>query len=117
MSSHSLKQVFHRGGGQASNLAAALDFYYEMPPLIQPVTVPKYILERYPELVVSQDSDPLKLDVVQYQLGIDTEPLLNLDIPEDLKLFELLLTAATPEEFTWYNHMAKSGKYTGNMKG
>ena len=110
MNSHSLKQVFHRGGGEAKNLASILDFYYEMPPLIHPAAAPKHILDKYPQLIVSQVSDPFKFDSPQHQLGIDQAPLLDLNDTEDLKLFELLLTVtSSPGEFMWYNHMAVAG--------
>jgi len=111
MQGHSVKQVFHRNTGQARNLASVLDFYHESPPLIQLSELPDHIKLKYPQLEVKTMSTPFKMDGHQYSLGLDPKPLLDLTQPKDLKLFELLLTVVSVEEFAWYNHMAVLGTY------
>jgi hypothetical protein len=110
MRGYSLKQVFARGGGEAKNLAYNLDFYYEMPPLISPYTLPAAIVEKYGLKQVVESRTPQDLQFDPFDITLGQKALLDLEDEVDGKLFEMLLEVVPVPEFGWYNHMAVSGK-------
>lgn len=122
MNGHSVKQVFYRGGGQADNLASVLDFYYEMPPIINPFLMDEELKAKYPAILEevkkkTRSSKPGKpvgvvFDSNAQDMGLYQEALLDLGLPDDRKLFEDLAAVVDPKEFAWYNHMSVLGVYT-----
>jgi len=121
MNGHSVKQVFYRGGGQAENLASVLDFYYEMPPIINPFLMDDELKAKYPAILeevkkMTRSSKPGKpvgfvFDSNAQDMGLYQEALLDLGLPDDRKLFEDLAAVVEPKEFAWYNHMSVLGVY------
>lgn len=121
MAGHSIKQVFYRGNGQAKNLASTLDFYYEMPPIINPLLMDEEMKSRYPKIFEemskmnrgSKEGKPVGFvfDPNAQQMGLYQDPLLDLSVQEDRKIFEELATVVKHEEFAWYNHIAVLGIY------
>jgi hypothetical protein len=123
MNGHSIKQVFYRVGGQASNLASVLDYYYEMPPIINPLLMDNDLKGKYPKIFEeitkhtatfqSQSGKPATyvFDPVGQEMGLYQEPLLDLSVPDDRKFFEKLAETIEHKEFAWYNHMAVMGVY------
>jgi len=110
MGGHSVKQVFHRADGQAKNLASILDFYYELPPLINPFLMGSDFRKTYPALYAYEDATGgFTFNQNSHNLGFYQEPLLNLSIAADVKLFEYLVSFIDVSELAWYNHMAVLG--------
>jgi len=110
MGGWSIKQTFSRGGGQAKNLADALDFYYEMPPLINPFTVPEDMLDKYHIRPLTQ-MPPGSNTVDKHDYMKSQRSLLDLADAGDRQLFEAVIAVTPVAEFRWYTHMAVAGKY------
>ena len=115
----SLKTVFAKNASEAKHLYRLLNFYFEMPPLINPLDAPHSLRTKYPQ-VFTQPAEcrngrrkhcNLRIDAADQALGLVQSPLLNLHDPTDASLFETVMSsrAVQPMEFWWYNHMAVLG--------
>ena len=115
----SVKQVFYHGGPRAEELAGVLDFYYEMPPIINPLLMKTELKAKYPiifsEMLRMGRSSrpgrpaPFVFDANAQAMGLYQEPLLDLGVPEERMLFEEIAAVVPHGQFAWYNQMAVMG--------
>ena len=127
----SLKTVMGAGGDKQKQIIRALDWYYEMPPLINPLLVPRKLAKKYPRIFTVHRFNTSKrfgfelafnqctkgrhcqfvIDAEDLRAGVTQAPLLDLFDPADAELFEKIADSGIVREYEWwaYNHMAVLG--------